>query len=144
MNILKMLGDGSMKAGVPKMGIGLVDVRDVAEAHYLAGFKPEASGRYITSAHNTNFLEMGISLHDRYASQFPLPKKALPKWLLMLIGPIVNKLFSRKFIKNNVNVPWKANNSKIRNELGIKFRPLKETMEESFQSIIDAGIIKAK
>ena len=47
-NILKQLGDGTMKMGAPKMGLGLVDVRDVAEAHYQAGFKPEAQGRYIT------------------------------------------------------------------------------------------------
>ena len=73
-----------------------------------------------------------------------MPKKALPKWLLMLVGPMTNKLFTRKFIKNNVNVEWKADNSKIKNELGIKFRPMKETMEDSFQVLIDENLIKEK
>lgn len=140
-NILKMLGNGEMKMGAPKMGVGLVDVRDVAEAHFKAGFVPEAHGRYITSAHNTNFLEMGQVLLPKYGANYPLPKKALPKWLLMLVGPMVNKLFSRRFIRNNVNVEWKADNSKIKKELGMTFRPLKETMEDSFQSIIDAELI---
>ncbi|MFZ1705963.1 MAG: NAD-dependent epimerase/dehydratase family protein [Saprospiraceae bacterium] len=144
LNILKMLGSGEMKMGAPKMGIGIVDVRDVADAHFNAGFIPTASGRYITSAHNSDFLELGTVLLPKYGHQFPLPKKALPKWLLMLVGPYVNPLFSRPFIKKNVNIPWKADNSKIKKELGIQFRPLKETMEDSFQVLIDEGILIAK
>ncbi len=143
-NILKMLGGGDMKMGAPKMGVGLVDVRDLAEAHFKAGYTPEAKGRYITAAHNTDFLSMGTALLPKYGANFPLPKKALPKWLLMLVGPMTNKLFTRKFIRNNVNVPWKADNSKIKNELGMSFRPMQETMEDSFQALIDAEILKAK
>lgn len=142
MNILKMLGDGSMKMGAPKIGAGLVDVRDVAEAHYLAGFTPEANGRYITSAHSTNFLEMGQALIPKYGDQYPLPKRALPKWLLMLVGPMANPLFTRRFVKNNVNVEWKADNSKIKKDLGINFLPLQKTMEDSFQTLIDSGQLK--
>jgi nucleoside-diphosphate-sugar epimerase len=140
-NILKMLGGGDMKMGVPKMGIGVVDVRDVAMAHVKAGFNPEAKGRYITVAHNTDFLEMSKILLPKYGDEYPLPERPLPKWLLMLIGPMTNKLFSRRFIRNNVNIPWKANNSKIKNELGLTFKPMKETMEDSFQNLIDAAIL---
>jgi len=143
-NILKQMGDGTFKSGVPKMGIGLVDVRDVAEAHFQAGYKPEAKGRYITSAHSTNFYELAMTLQDKFGGTYPIPKKALPKWLLMLIGPMANKLFSRKFIRNNVDVEWKADNSKIKNELGIQFRPMKTTMEEAFQALVDEGIFKTK
>lgn len=143
-NILKMLGGGDMKMGAPKLGLGVVDVRDVAEAHFRAGFTPEAKGRYITAAHETDFLEMGTVLLPKYGDKFPLPKKALPKWLLMIVGPFTNKLFTRKFIRNNVNIPWRADNSKIKKELGMKFKSLKETMEDSFQVLIDEGIIKSK
>ncbi len=143
-NVLKMLGGGEMKMGAPKMGVGIVDVRDVAEAHYKAGFTPEAKGRYITAAHESNFLEMGTVLLPKYGDKFPLPKKALPKWLLMIVGPMTNKLFTRQFVKNNVNIPWKADNSKIKNDLGISFRPLQETMEDAFQVMIDEGLLKAK
>ncbi|NMM47818.1 NAD-dependent epimerase/dehydratase family protein [Marinigracilibium pacificum] len=144
MSILKQLGDGTMKAGVPKMGIGVVDVRDVAEAHYRSGFTPEARGRYITSAHNTDLLEISSVLLPKYGTKFPIPKKALPKWLLMIVGPMANKSFTRKFIKNNVNYPWNADNSKIKRELSMKFRSLKETMEDSFQVLIDNKILTAK
>ncbi len=139
--ILKQLGDGTMKLGAPKLGLGMVDVRDVAEAHFQAGFNPNAHRRYITSGHNTNTLELALTLLPKYGVDYPLPKKVLPKWLLLLVGPILNKTLSRKFIRNNVNVVWKADNSKIKKELGITFRPVSETMNDSFQYLIDHKII---
>ncbi len=139
--ILKQLGDGTMKMGVPKVGIGVIDVRDLANAHFKAGYTPEAKGRYITSAHNTNFLEMAEVLQPKYGDKYPVPTKALPKWLLMLIGPMVNKALSRKYIRNNVNVEWKADNSKIRKDLDMTFRPLQQTMEDSFEVLIDNNMI---
>lgn len=144
MNFIKQMGDGTMKMGTPKMGFGIVDVRDVADAHIKAGYTPEAQGRYITSAHNSNLLEIALALQPKYGSRYPLPKKAVPKLLLMLVGPMVDKVMTRKFIKNNINVPWKADNSKIKRELGITFRPLQETMEDSFQAMIDAGVLPNK
>lgn len=143
-NILQQLGDGTMKMGAPKMGMGVVDVRDVAEAHYRAGFTPEAKGRYITAGHNSDLLEMGTVLIPKYGDRFPLPKSALPKWLLMIVGPMTNKLFTRKFIRNNVNIAWKGDNSKIKKELGMTFRPLQQTMEDAFQVMVDENILQAK
>ncbi|MDR9442071.1 MAG: SDR family oxidoreductase [Schleiferiaceae bacterium] len=138
-NLLRQLGDGTMKQGVPRMGIGLVDVRDVAEAHYRAAFTPTAQGRYITSGHNTDFLEIAQQLLPRYGGPYPIPRKALPKWLLLLIGPLVNKIFSRKMVRRNVNVPFRVNNQKIKKELDLNFRPMRETVEDSFQYMIDSG-----
>lgn len=143
-NVMKLLGQGELKMGAPKMGIGGVDVRDVAEAHYRAGYTPTAKGRYITFAKSTDLVEMGKILSDKYGDKYPLPKRALPKWLLMIVGPMTNKLFTRKFIKNNVNIPWKADNSKIKKELGMEFRRFKETLEESFQNLIDEGVLDKK
>ena len=130
-SILKQFGDGTMKMGVPKMGIGVVDVRDVAEAHYQGGFNPNAEGRYITSGHDTNFLEMSAVLLSKYGDKFPLPTKLIPKWLLMIVGPMTNKLFTWKFIRRNVGV-----------ELGITFRSLKETMEDGFKVLVDEKILQ--
>ena len=129
-NILKMLGDGQMKMGAPRMGTGVVDVRDVAMAHYKAGTTQNASGRYITAAHETSFLDMGMELLHKYGEAYPLPKKAIPKWLLLIVGPLTNKAFTHKFIRNNVDVPWRVDNSKITREFEIEFRPLRETMED--------------
>ena len=47
----------------------------------------------------------------------------------------------KKYIRNNFNQDFRANNNKIQKELGINFRPLKQTLIESFQSLIDQKII---
>lgn len=142
--LLVQMGDGTMKMGAPKMGIGCVDVRDVAEAHFQAGYNPEAKGRYITSAHNSDLLEIAQSLLPKYGDTYPIPKRALPKWLLMIVGPIVNKAFTRKMLRANINIPFRADNSKIKRELGIQFRPMQESMEETFETLIQAGVFNKK
>lgn len=142
--LLQQMGDGTMKMGAPRLGIGMVDVRDVAEAHYRAGTFAQAHGRYITSAHNTDFLALAQSLLPKYGDKYPLPKRALPKWLVMLTGPMLNKALTRRYIRHNVNIPWRADNSKIKNELEMTFRPMRETMEDSFQDLIDRGMVKQR
>ena len=137
LNLLKQLGNGTLKLGVPP----IVDVRDVAIAHYRAGFSNKANGRFITNGHNSSFLEIAKIVSEKYGENYPVPKKEIPGWLLMLIGPFVNKALNRKYLKNNLNIPWKADNSKSINILGLTYRTLEETMDESFRVLIDNDMI---
>lgn len=137
-NIVKQFGNGSMKAGAPKIGMGAVDVRDVALAHFNAGFTPEASGRYIVSGHNSSFLEMASTLLPSYGDKYPIPKKAMPKWLIWLLGPSINKAITRKYVSQNMGLPFIADNSKSIKELRMHYRPLEESMNEMFQQLIDS------
>jgi nucleoside-diphosphate-sugar epimerase len=143
-SILKQLGDGSLKMGVPNMGFGVIDVRDLAEAHFNAGFTPEAEGRHIINGHNSTMLQMAQIVHTSFGDKYPVPNKSLPKWLLMLVGPLANKGFTRNFIRNNVNIPWNADNTKGREKLAMNYRPLEETMTDSFQALVDAGMFNKK
>ena len=142
-NIIRQLGDGTLKSGVPNVGFGVVDVREVAQAHFAAGFTPEAKGRYILHGHDSSFPDMANALLDRYGDRYPIPRKTLPKWLVWLVGPIMDKALTRKWISRNVNYPWRGNNSKSRKELGIQYRPLKSSMEDLFRQMIDSGQLKA-
>ncbi len=135
--ILKQFGDGSMKTGAPDFGIGIVDVRDVAYAHYQAGFKPEAKGRHIVSGYNTTFIDMAKTIIPSYGKKYPLPKNKIPKALIWLVGPLMSKSLNRKIISRNVGYPFKADNSKSIKELGIMYRPLKDSMKDTFQQMID-------
>jgi dihydroflavonol-4-reductase len=143
-NILRQLGDGSMKSGCPKVGIGAVDVRDLADAHMAAAFMPNAKGRHIISGHNTDFLEMAQTLHKKYGNDFPIPKKALPKWLVWLIAPLMDKTLTRKWISLNVNLPWRGDNQKSIRELKISYRSLALSMNDFFQQAIESGLIPKK
>lgn len=141
-NVMKQMGDGSMKMGTPNLNMGCVDVRDVAEAHFQAGFTPEANGRHVTSAENISFLQMADYLRPNFGDKYPLPKKTLPKWLVMLLGPIGG--IPRNFIKNNVGYPWRADNSKIKRELNIEFRPITDSVNEFFQQMVDNKVFDKK
>ena len=140
-HLIKQFGDGTLKAGMPKMGLGAVDVRDVAEAHYAAGFNANAHGRYLTSGHNSDMFELAQALMSKYGADYPIPKKVLPKWLVWMLGPIMDKAVTRTIVSRNVNRPFRADNTKVRDELGIEFRPLSESMNDFFGQMIEASIL---
>lgn len=143
-NVLKQIGEGLFKNGIPRLAIGIVDVRDLARAHFKAAYNRNAKGRYIVNAHNTNFFEMTQFLLPKYGLSFPIPSKVAPKWFLWLFGTFFNKALTRSYVSNNVNHSFKANSSKIKKDLEIQFRSMEETIEEAFQSLIDAKIIHSK
>lgn len=136
-SLIKQMGNGTFKAGTPDWGLGVVDVRDVAEAHFNAAFSPEAKGRHIVSGHNTSFPEMAKTLREDFGGKYPIPKRVLPKPLVWLVGPLANKNMTRKAISRNVGYPFKADNSKSLKELGMNYRPLKKSMIEFFQQMVD-------
>ncbi|MDA3930879.1 MAG: NAD-dependent epimerase/dehydratase family protein [Prolixibacteraceae bacterium] len=139
-NIVKQLGDGKTKSGVPRLFFGMNDVRDLAVAHFRAGFKPEAKGRHIISHENMPLLQLTSILVDKYGNAYPFPKKEMPKWLVWLVGPIFG--IRRKMVANNVGYPFKVDNSKSKKELNMQYRPVKESIVDFFQQMIDNNVVK--
>jgi dihydroflavonol-4-reductase len=140
-NLIKQFGDGSMKSGAPNWGMGVVDVRDLAQAHFSAAFTPSAKGRHIVSAHNTDLPSMAKPLIKRYGDAYPFPKKTLPKWMVWLLAPVVNSAMTRKMVSHNVNYPWRADNAKSIRELSMSYRSLDESMIDFFQQLIEVGLV---
>ena len=138
-NIIKQMGDGSLRAGAPDWGFGLVDVRDLAEAHVAVAYTQGAKGRHIISGHNTSLPEMAATLVPKYGDDYPIPRRTMPKWLIWLVGPMVTPGMTRQIVSRNVGYPWRGDNSKSIRELGMKYRPMEETMNDFFQQMIDSG-----
>lgn len=141
-HIIRQFGSGRMKAGAPRVGLGVVDVRDLAYAHMAAAFIKDAKGRHIISGHSTDLLAMAQTLLPKYGTTYPIPRKALPKWLLWLLGP--SQGLSRQFITRNVNVDWRADTSKSQKSLGVIYRKLAESMEDMFAQMISSGAFLKK
>lgn len=139
-NLLRQVGNGRLKAGLPDIGVGVIDVRDLADAHVRAAYLPNANGRNIISGQNTSLLGITKTLQHRY-SEYPIPSKTLPKWLIWLIGPLADKTTTRKFVARNVGYSWHASNEKSIRELGMSYRPMDETVNAMFQQLIDHGQI---
>lgn len=136
-NLVRQLGNGRMKAGIPDIGCGAVDVRDLAEAHLRAAYLPKASGRHIISAHNTSLPAIAQELLPKY-NAYPVPRRILPKWLVWLVAPLADKSTTRKFISRNVGYGWRADNSKSIRELKMSYRPLQISIQDMFQQMIDS------
>ncbi|PIE27951.1 MAG: diaminohydroxyphosphoribosylaminopyrimidine deaminase [Micrococcales bacterium] len=135
--IVQQLGDGTMKLGVPRVSVPLVDVRDVARAHLAAAYLPTAQGRHIVRAVDTDVFEMTKTLREEYASTYPLPKRAIPKALVWLLAPSIG--LERDFVKLNVGHPIRLDNSKSVRRLGMTYRPVAESMQDMFAQMIQWG-----
>lgn len=139
-NVIKQLGDGTAKMGAPGLDLGMIDVRDLAVAHYRAGFLPGANGRNIISNDKKSFLELAAILRRHFGNAYPFPKNEVPKWLVWLMAPMIG--VSRKMIANNAGYPFKVDNSKGKKELNMQYRPVEETIVDFFQQMIDNGVFK--
>lgn len=133
--IMNRVGGGEFKSGVPRFGMGFVDVRDVAEGHLAAAYHPDAEGRYILSGHNSNLCDAILTLRDRFGADYPLPKGSVPKFLVWLMAPRIG--LTRENVSKNVNIEWKADNSRSRTNLGVTYRPLKESMQDMFAYMVE-------
>jgi dihydroflavonol-4-reductase len=138
--VLQQFANGLTLLGVPPMWNGVVDVQDVAEAHLRAAFNPEAQGRYIICAESLSLLEMGQILRTQFGNKFPFPRNQLPKAAFKLFGPVAG--FSRKFVELNMGYPIYFNAEKSKQELGLEYRPVKESLVEHFQQLLDDGVVK--
>lgn len=137
--LMKQLVDGSFSTAAD-LGMGVVDVRDVADAHVRAGFLPDAQGRHVLVGSSTSIMAMGKALQGRWSS-LKLPKRTAPKWVLWLAAPMVG--LTREFVKKNVGLPWMADASKSERELGLTYRPLEETLGDFAQQLVDGGVVSA-
>lgn len=142
--LMRQLGDGTMKSGVPDFRIGVVDVRDVAEMHMRAAFDPAAKGRYLTSGCDSNLPEIATILRKEFGKDWPLPKSVLPKWLVWLAGPMINKALTRRMVSLNIGVPAHFDNAKSRSELGMSYRPLAVSVKDMFAQMVETGAIRRR
>lgn len=140
-SLIRQLGDGTFRSGVPALTVGFVDVRDVAAAHIRALEVPDASGRFILAERVTTFTEMAGVLRERFGSAYPLPRRTVPKALFWLLAPTLG--IDRRYVSRNVGIPFELDTSRSREILGIEYRDTRETVVEHFQQLIDAGALAA-
>lgn len=138
-NIIRQMANGMLRFGAPDFNIGVVDVRDLAEAHYRAGFMPEANGRHIISARESSLLELATLLRNKFGRRYPFPKRTLPNGVIWLMAPLAG--LSRRMVSRNMGQPWKADNSKSIRSLGMSYRPVEESITEMFAQMVEAKLV---
>lgn len=114
---------------------GIVDVRDVAKAHVLAITSPNAKGRYLCSADTLAMRNAAKILRENGYANKKLPKMGLDNGFgtaLMKLGSYTQPKGVASYLRSHIGRALRLDNSKIQSELGLEFRPVK-------QSVLDAA-----
>jgi len=138
-SIIIRIGDGTYKKGVPELWHGIVDVRDVATAHIKSGYTPEASGRHLIVNQEATLLHLSKLLWNDFGDKYQLPKKQVPKFLLWLLAPRLG--FTRQYVKKNIGIKIKFDNSYSKKDLNLTYIPVEQTIREHFMQLIDNGLL---
>jgi dihydroflavonol-4-reductase len=131
--LIKKLMDGSIPA-LPRIGFGMVDVRDVAKLHVLAMSSPAAAGeRFIAFTEfywmkdAAKILKQGLGEKARKVPSFSIPDFLVR--LFAIFDPVVrSQLFE-------LGKHRAASSEKARRELGWTTRPAPETILDTARSL---------
>ena len=125
--------------GSPKIGFSLVDVRDVAVGHRLAMETATAAGqRYVLAGDFMWLREIAAVLAEEFGPRgYRVPTGSMPTWLLRVVSrfdPSVRQALD--FVGRTELVT----SDKARRELGWSMRPVRDTIVDTADSLIELGL----
>ncbi len=121
-------------------GINIVDVRDVAKGHILAAEKGKTGERYILGNKNVTIPEFMKMVHKAHTGNekafFPKVPTSVLKGGTYALSLWANHISKKPPLSTPVEVTYAANylyvdNAKAKKELGLKFRPVEDSLKES-------------
>lgn len=116
-----------------------VDVREVAFAHAEATERSEASGRHILSCGEVPMLTVGRWIAEDHPGRFKPPTRRIPKWVAYLAAPLFG--FTFEYVRVNVGFEVRMDHGKSERELGVTYRPLRETVNDHLEQLVRDGLI---
>ena len=127
--------------GIPNIGFGVVDVRDVADLHIRALTAPGMAGeRFIASGPFMMMRDVARVLRERMGEEARrVPTRGLPDWMLRavaLFDPAV------RMVTGELGRMRETPADHALAVLGWAPRPAEETIIETARSLIDLGIVK--
>lgn len=125
--------------GVPDLHFGVVDVRDVAEAHLRALGNPSATGRFILHNRGMHAREIVELLRKRYPGA-KLPRFPLPH-ALMYVAAIFDARLSWSFLRRNLGNVRKIDNRRVREELGLDLIGAEQSVLDTARSLYDLDLV---
>jgi dihydroflavonol-4-reductase len=126
--------------GLPRLGFSIVDVRDVAACQVAAMERAAAAGeRFIATEEFLWMSECAAILREAFPAYVSkIPSRRVPDWLLKVLAlfqPIYRQTVTE------LNRTRRASNAKATRVLGVTFRPAKEALLASAQSLIDLKMV---
>jgi dihydroflavonol-4-reductase len=138
--VVKKLLEGALP-GYPRLGFGIVDVRDVADLHVRVLNAPDMAGeRFVCSGPFYMMDEVGRVLRDRLGSEArKVPTRKLPDFvvrLFALFDPVVRQ------VTGELGKIRDGDSTHACEVLGWKMRPAEESIVDTARSLIDLGLVK--
>ena len=132
--IIKMMLEGTMPKTLP-IANPLVDVRDLAELHVVAMTLKEAGGRRLIGSSGTmSFGEMAQLLSKEYPElKSKIPQSEFSPLLVKLMKLLVPSV---RTIRAEVGIRSLANAEYVSELTGVSFRPVKEAVLATSQSLL--------
>jgi dihydroflavonol-4-reductase len=130
--------------GVLALSWGFVDVRDVAEAHVRAMESPAASGRYLCAGERLSMRDIvGIMREARVQGRLPaLPLDNAAATALVKALAAFQPKGIRSYLRSHLGRVPAYDTSKIRRELGMTFRPARQSVLDTLQDLCQRGVIQ--
>ncbi len=140
LEVVKKLLDGALP-GLPNLGFGVVDVRDVADLHVRAMAAPGMDGeRFIACGKFMWMRDVADILRIRLGAKAKrVPTRGLPNWLLRLAANFDPTV---KMVTPELGKVREADSSHAIKTLGWRMRPEEETIVECAESLIAHGLVK--
>jgi dihydroflavonol-4-reductase len=139
LELLTMPLSGKIPA-LPRIGFGIVDVRDVAAAQVAAMTVPGAAGeRFLVSQPFMWFSDVADVLREAFpAYAKKLPKGTMPDFMLKIVA-VVNPTL--KQVIPELGRQRQTSNEKAKRVLGWQPHTAKAAIIDGAQSLIDAGVV---
>ncbi len=126
--------------GLPKLGFGSVDVRDVATAHIKAMLTPAAAGqRFCCIAEHAWLNDIARILNNNFAARgYKVPNRTLPNFLVRLAALIDKPV---RLILYELGKLPQIDNSRIKTVLDWQPRGLEEMVVSMGESMIEHKVV---
>jgi nucleoside-diphosphate-sugar epimerase len=125
--------------GVMQLAWGLVDVRDVALAHVAAIDRPGARGRYLCANETVTMRELVAMMRNLgYGAGARLPTIPLDSAIgnqIVRVASYAQPSGVGTYLRTHVGRTPRFDNRKIREELGITFRPVRATVADTLADL---------
>ena len=131
------LARGKLWYGGPRLTFGVVDVRDVALAHLLAGANPDASGRYLMAERIVSLVEIGQRMRSLFDNKYRSPTRYLPNALIYLAGPSEGLTWT--YLRKNLGLPVSFDDRRVREHLGLRYHDLDDTIRDHVERLVEQG-----
>lgn len=140
LEVVKKLLEGALP-GLPRLGFGVVDVRDVADLHVRAMTAPDMNGeRFIAQGRFLWMRDIADVLKARLGDKAKkVPGRALPDWLLRLAARLDPTV---RMVIPELGKERRASAAHALDRLGWRTRAEEETITDCARSLIAAGIVR--